>query len=298
MMISRIFIPVMLAFLISSCNSESDYYITNNVLEAEVYNIQGEVGGRVIMNNLERGKIFHRGDILAMIDTTIVNSEKNVLLANLDALAQKEKGLKARSKTMRTNVKYFQTQFEKWQELAQSDAGPQQRADDFEHQYNLARLQLAELETQINAIPSEKAALKAKLATIEEKFKKHWILSPIDGQIIDKFVLRGEVIGPGTPLAQMTDPEKMHVYLYWPIEFLNDFKIGEVVSLHTDGSEEETKGKIVWVSPKSEFTPKIVQSKENRAQLVYQVRIEINNQHARLKIGQPVEIRLPWKSND
>ena len=78
MMISRIFIPVMLAFLISSCNSESDYYITNNVLEAEVYNIQGEVGGRVIMNNLERGKFFHRGDILAMIDTTIVNSEKNL----------------------------------------------------------------------------------------------------------------------------------------------------------------------------------------------------------------------------
>ena len=298
MMISKLFTAIMLVFLFSSCNSGSDYYITNNVLEAEIYNIQGEVGGRVILNNLERGKIFHRGDILAMIDTTIVNSERNVLLANLVALSQKENGLKARRNTLRSNVKYFQSQYQKWQELAKSDAGPQQRADDFKHQYNLARLQLAELETQIKAIPSERAALNAKLASIVEKFKKHWILSPIDGQVIDKFVQRGEVIGPGTPLAQMTDPQKMHVYLYWPIEFLNDFKIGEIVSLHTDGSEGEIEGKIVWVSPKSEFTPKIVQSKENRAQLVYQVRIEIENQQGKLKIGQPIEIRLPWKSDD
>ncbi len=285
---------VSLLFLVA-CENAENLYITNNVIEGTIYNIQSEVPGKIIYSGLQRGKRFRKGDTILVIDTTLIDNEKKIILANLEALKKKEAGFSAKKKSVAANMLYFKKQYEKWRKLALSQAGPEQRADDFKHQYDIARLQLKEINTQIEALPAERNILLAKLSSIRETVKKHIITAPVTGTVIDKYIEPGEIVSPGLPLAQMSDLTHIHVYFYWPIEMLGKFAVGDKVELYIEGSETPFEGQISWVSPVSEFTPKIVQSKENRAQLVYKVRVEAGNPEGKLKIGQPVEIRLPWK---
>ena len=296
---NKLTILILMSFwFILGCDSNDGYYITNNVLEAEIINIQSEVPGKIIFNKLERGIHVARGEIILIIDTTLIVRDKEVLMSRLNGLDAKEEILRANGKLLRQNIKYFTDQSQKWGRLAKNQAGPQQTADDFNHQLQVAKLKFAELNEQIKAITPERTGLNAQLNKIRETISKHSIKAPVAGQIVDKFVHAGEIVSPGKPLGQLTDPTKLHVYLYWPIDMMSRFKLESKVELFVDGGEAPYSGVISWVSPIAEFTPKIVQSAENRAQMVYQVRIEVVNEEETLKIGQPIEARLPWIETD
>lgn len=296
----NIFQLVMVAVLgiLSACGENDDYYVTNNILEADIINLQSEVPGKVVTSKIERGINIQKGEVIAIIDTSIIYQELQTLYAKREGLGAKKSILRSNAQILNENIAYFRKQTNKWDRLAKNQAGPQQRVDDFKHQLKISRLQKAELEQQIKAIIPENNGLNAQIKKIRETLDKYSIKSPISGQIIDKYINPGEIVGPGVPLGQIANEKKLHVYLYWPIDMMSQFKIGSQIELFVDGVEESFKGSISWVSPKAEFTPKIVQSAENRAQMAYQVRIELNNEEGKLKIGQPIEARLPWTAEN
>ena len=135
-------ISTLIFIVLIGCGNDLNYYVTNNVLEAEIVNIQSETAGKIIYSKLERGLHLEKGEIVIIIDTTLIHQDKQVLLAKLESLLANEKVLKAKYKTLNENYKYFSDQADKWKRLAENQAGPEQRAEDFRHQMDMAALQM------------------------------------------------------------------------------------------------------------------------------------------------------------
>ncbi len=284
-------IIVLLAFL-ASCNTnnkESDAY---GNFEATETIISAETGGKIVFLNAEEGAKIDMGTCVAIIDTTD-------LLLKLQQLDAQKRAIQSRSENVFSQIEVYNQQKENLKKdslrldnLVKEGAATQKQLDDIIGAINLINKQIKATETQNISVINEMSVVDKQIEQVKENIRKCYITMPFTGSILEKYTEKYELVNPGKPLFKTACLDSLFLRAYISGKQLSGLKIGQKVGVKvdTDGQGmKTTEGVVTWIAADAEFTPKIIQTKEERVNLVYAVKIKTANDGT-LKIGMPAEV--------
>jgi len=284
---------IALAFLaLGACKNgekKSDAYGNFEAVETIV---SSEMAGKLLTMNAKQGDLLEPSKLIALIDTTELFLKKLQTQAQLTASETKKQNVSAQInvyKEQKTNASITQQRIAK---MFTDKAATQQQVDDINGQMNVLDKQILATNTQFQLIGSEMDVIKRQVDLINEQLTKCRINSPIKGTVLETYLETGELATPGKPVLKMADLSNLELKVYVSGTQLSNVKLGNDVKVLIDSDAKEMQalsGKITWISSESEFTPKIIQTKEERVKLMYAVKILVAND-GRLKIGMPGEV--------
>lgn len=284
---------IALAFLaFGACKNgekKSDAYGNFEAVETIV---SSEVAGKLLKMEVRQGDQLEPGREIALIDTTELVLRKLQTEAQLTASDTKKQNVTAQINVLKEQKKNVQTTQQRIAKMFADKAATQQQMDDINGQMNVIDKQISATNTQFQLIGSEMEVVKRQLDLLNEQLTKCRIVSPAIGTVLETYLETGELATPGKPILKMADLSNLELKVYVSGAQLSSVKLGSSVKVLIDaGAKEMTglSGKISWISSESEFTPKIIQTKEERVKLMYAVKIVVPNDGS-LKIGMPGEV--------
>jgi HlyD family secretion protein len=289
----RIGLTMVATLLLMSCgsgNHKSDAYgnfETNEII------VSAENGGKIVVANFHQGDRVNAGDVLAITDTVQLALQKAQLLAQRNSVAAQRAAVQAQIAIAEQQIVNLGKDKERIDKMVLDGAATLKQQDDIEGQLALVRKQISAHVAQLQAIDRQTEAADASIAVITDKIATSRVISPIDGTILEKYAETGELATPGKPLYKLANLETLLLKVYISGTQLTKIKIGEPVKVLFDAPEglRELQGMVEWVSSQAEFTPKVIQTREERLKLVYAVKVRVMNDGS-LKIGMPGEIRF------
>lgn len=317
-------ITTMLVF--SSCQRNSNNYDASGIFEADEVVVSSEVNGKLKTFLVEEGATLTKDSIIAQVDaysyqlqqeqfdaSILAISKKNIPVnAQIDVLQAQVRAQQEQVQTLQIQLRTAQTEKFRIEKLVKGDAAPAKQLDDVNALIDLIQQQIKALESQIavsqtqiksqtillnaqnSGINSEKLPLEKRKALASDQLNKTKIVNPVGGTVISKFVNAGEMISIAKPLYKIADLSILKLKAYITGAQLSKIKLNQEVSVTVDYGENDSKkysGKIVWISDKSEFTPKTIQTKDERANLVYAIKILVPND-GYLKLGMYGEVKF------
>ena len=282
-----------LLLIISSCGNEDEQSFAFGNFESDDLLIPAETSGVIIQMNVDEGEEIREGALIALTDTLQYHLQKQQLHASRKAVLTRIKQIDSQISVQKVNISNLERELERFTKLFHEEAATKKQIDDLEGKLELARAQINSLETQKLSVYAEKDAKDAQLRQIEDQIDRSFINAPIDGQVLETFLKKGEMAVTGRPVVKLAELKELVLRVFIDGDQLSSIKLNDMVKVIYDGSEgmESTEGKISWISPEAEFTPKIIQTRENRVNLVYAVKIRVPNE-GKIKIGMPGEIQL------
>lgn len=284
---------IALAFLaFGACKNgekKSDAYGNFEAVETIV---SSEMAGKLLSMEVKQGDQLEPGKLIALIDTTELYLKKLQTKAQLEASETKKQNVSAQINVYKEQKKNVVTTQQRIAKMFADKAATQQQLDDINGQLNVLDKQISATNTQFQMIGSEMEVIKRQLDLINEQLTKCRINSPIKGTVLETYLENGELATPGKPVLKMADLSSLELKVYASGTQLPKVKLGSEVKVLIDSDTKEMQtlnGKITWISSESEFTPKIIQTKEERVKLMYAVKILVVND-GRLKIGMPGEV--------
>lgn len=281
-----------------SCKGNKDNSDAYGNFEAVELTVSSEGNGKMLSFKIEEGQDVKQGDLLGVVDTTQLHLKKEQLKATIRAIYSKLPNVAAQADVFKEQLNNAKIEKVRFENLVQSDAATQKQLDDINAQIQVLEKQLnatlASLNTQTKGTLSEIEPLKYQIKQIEEQIRVSAITAPIDGTILNKFAYEGELAVFGKALYKLADIENIILRAYFSGDQLSEVKIGQDVNVlidAPDGNYKEYSGRVTWISHKAEFAPKVIQTKDERVNLVYAVKVLIKNDGA-IKIGMPGEIKL------
>lgn len=308
-----------------SCKKTADYD-ASGTFEADEIMVTAEATGEILELKLNEGQELTENQQIGMIDGKGVELQKEQVLASINAIDEKTNSanpqiqvLQSQMNSQKANISVLQEQLStairernRVSNLVKSDAATKKQLDDansqvavVQKQISVANAQLQTLNQQISstkeqisiqnrAILSEKNPNQKKVLQFDDQLKHNIIASPINGTVLTKYMYKGEFATVGKPIFKVANLDEMILRAYFTGDQLAKIKTGQTVKVLVDagnGETKELKGKIDWISQKSEFTPKTIQTKDERANLVYAAKISVKNDGF-LKIGMYGEVKL------
>lgn len=293
----KTFIGMLLLAGLCACSSEQNYDATGT-FEATEVTISAESTGKIISLSAEEGQTVQMGEILGEIDSTQYCLQRKQLRAQQNAILSSRPDVQKQLAATDEQIIKFKTELSRVENMLKDGAASRKQLDDVQAQLRIAEGQkealLSTLTSNTSTINSNAAALGAQIDLLSDNIKKCQITSPINGTIISKYSQKGEFTAVARPLFKVADLENMYVRAYFTSEQLSSISLGQEVKVIADYGADEQKeytGKIVWIASKSEFTPKGIQTKDSRANLVYAVKVAVKNDGL-LKIGLSANIIL------
>jgi len=289
-----IVLAVIPAFILGSCKNQSDKSDAYGNFEATETTIAAQAAGEIMELNLEEGDFIPSGKMLGWIDTTDLDLKRQQLKAQREAIRSKIPGLKAQIavfQQQKENILRDQARIEK---MFTDGAATQKQVDDIEGQVEVINRQIESVKTQESAVVNEISAIEKQISQIETSIKKAVITNPVEGIVLTKFANAREIAVPGKALYKIADLREMKLKVYVSGDQLPNVKIGQEVEVLVDKDKAENQkltGTVSWISESAEFTPKIIQTKEERVNLVYAVKVLVKNDGT-LKIGMPGEVNF------
>jgi HlyD family secretion protein len=284
---------IALAFLmLGACKNgekKSDAYGNFEAVETIV---SSEMAGKLLSMQVKQGDLLEPGKLIAEIDTTELVLKKLQTKAQLVASETKKQNVTAQINVYNEQKKNVQTTQRRINKMFVDKAATQQQVDDINGQLNVLDKQISATNTQFQLIGSEMDVIKRQLDLFDEQLTKCSITSPIKGTVLETYLENGELATPGKPILKMADLSNLKLKVYVSGAQLANVKLGSDVKVLIDSGSKEMKtlnGKITWISSESEFTPKIIQTKEERVKLMYGVKLLVPNDGS-LKIGMPGEV--------
>jgi HlyD family secretion protein len=284
---------IALAFLaFGACKNgekKSDAYGNFEAVETIV---SSEMPGKLLKMEVKQGDQIEPGKLIALIDTTELYLKKLQTQAQLEASETKKQNVSAQINVLKEQKKNVATTQQRIAKMFADKAATQQQVDDINGQMNVLDKQISATNTQFQLIGSEMEVVNRQLDLISEQLTKCRINSPIKGTVLETYLENGELATPGKPVLKMADLSNLELKVYVSGTQLSQVKLGSEVNVLIDSDAKEMQtmsGKITWISSESEFTPKIIQTKEERVKLMYAVKILVAND-GRLKIGMPGEV--------
>lgn len=297
-MIKRIItytIPLLLIAL-SSCNSDQGDVLGSGSFEATEILVSSEVDGKVLEWELEEGTTLEEGDHVGLIDTTQLYLQKEALLRSGEGVAASRPDVNRQTAALEVQLEDLKKQKTRVEKLLAAGAATQKELDDIntgiasiQSQLEATRSTLGKSSAQISA---QGSSIDIQVAQIEDLISRSVIKSPINGTILANYTRKGELTGAGQPLFRIADLEYMYLRAYIPSGELNRIKLGQTVKVaidEVDGEKKEYEGTVTWISSKSEFTPKTVQTEDERANLVYAIKVKVQND-GYIRIGMYGEV--------
>lgn len=254
--------------------------------------VSSETAGKLLSMEVKQGDQLESGSLIAQIDTTEITLKKLQTEAQLVASETKKQNVTAQINVLKEQKKNAQTTQQRVAKMFADKAATQQQMDDINGQLNVLDKQVSATNTQFQLIASEMEVVKRQLDLFNEQLTKCRVKSPAKGTVLETYLETGELATPGKPVLKMADLSNLELKVYVSGAQLTNVKLGNEVKVMIDSGAKEMQslsGKISWISSESEFTPKIIQTKEERVKLMYAVKIIVPNDGS-LKIGMPGEV--------
>ncbi len=293
-----VFVISFFAFTILSCSENEDNFFATGTFEAKEIIVSTGVGGKIIQLNVEEGTILEANKAVGYIDTTQLYLKKLQLRAQINAVLSKQPDINSQLAALQEQIKTANTEKIRIENLLLAGIATQKQSDDINAQIKVLQKQLEAqqkaLEITSSSIYNEVNPLTYQIAQIDDQLINSQILNPIDGTVLTKYAEQGEFTAPGKAIYKIADVRNMTLRAYISGSQLSSIKQGQSVIINVDGEDgamQTVDGTIYWISDKAEFTPKTIQTKEERANLVYAIKIRVVNDGS-LKIGMYGEVNL------
>ena len=284
--------------LLTACGKGNGDHDASGVFETTEVIVSAEANGKIMQLNFIEGQQVEQGKPLGYIDTVQLYLKKMQLLTNTSAIKSGRVDIPRQIAAIKQQIATQKNEQKRFENLVKANAANQKQLDDINAQILVLERQLTAqtelLENSNKNISEQSSGLSVQVAQINDQIQKSIISSPINGTILSKYAEQGELATQGRALFKVADIEHMFLRAYITASQLTQVKIGQAVKVYADFGEKEMKeysGTITWISDKSEFTPKTIQTRDERANLVYAVKVAVKND-GYLKYGMYGELKL------
>jgi HlyD family secretion protein len=274
-----------------SCNKNNEKADGYGNFEATEVTISSEANGNIDYLKLEEGDILEPNFQVGLIDTTQLYFNKQQLIASKNTVFSKSSNVLSQKSVLQEQLKTVQIEKKRIQNMYSENAATKRQVDEIDGKVKVILEQIKSVGTQNAPIVNEVKSIDVQIAKINDQIQKCKIINPIKGTVLSKYAEPNEVTSFGKPIYKIADISEMTLRVYVSETQLPNIKIGQNVTVKID-SEKEMKsfpGTISWIASSAEFTPKIIQTKEERVNLVYAVKVKVKNDGS-LKIGMPAEM--------
>lgn len=301
-----------LLLLAISCNNSENKFDGSGTFEADEVIVSSELSGKILSLNVEEGASINKDSIVGFIDAENVSLQKEQVEASIQSLNDRTANVAPQIALLQNQVTVQESQLsnlahekQRVENLIKADAATGKQLDDINAQIDLIKKQInvtrqqmnvqrSAVATQNRSILSESKPLSKRAAQLVDQIKRAGILNPVNGTVITKYAQQGEITAAGKALYKIADLSTLTLRAYINGTQLSQVKLGQMVKVSIDDGKDKYKeypGTISWISDKAEFTPKTIQTKEERANLVYAVKIKVKND-GYLKIGMYGEVNF------
>lgn len=302
----------LLLILLLACNSNKNDYDASGTFESDEVIVSAQQNGQLLAFNINEGDSLSKDQVVGVIDSTNLVLQKQQLQATIQSLSQKTADVQPQIKLLKDQLAVQQSQLDhlvnernRYQRLVEAQAATQKQLDDLNAQVDQMQKQMLVTQQQIavqqsntgtqnRSILSESDPLKKQVALINDQLSKAIIINPVSGTVLAKYAQQGELTTTGKALYKIADLSFLNLRAYITGDDLSKVKLNQQVKVLVDDGADKYKtydGVITWISNKAEFTPKTIQTKDERANLVYAVKIKVKND-GYLKIGMYGEVQL------
>lgn len=279
------------AVVLTGCRNKTSEADAFGNFEATEVIVSAETSGRIIKFDINEGTEIDQGSEIALIDTTMFHLQKAEIDAGMKGVRTKISSINAQNDILGQQIKNLNVNIARIENMLKDDAATQKQFDDLAGQVAVLEKQIAANNTQKASIGAELSVYDSKKATLNEQLVRSCIKSPLKGTVTEKYAEAGEMTAAGKPLVKIADLSVIKLKVYVSGAQLAGIKTGQAVTVRIDKGKKEYSsftGTISYISGKAEFTPKIIQTKEERVTLVYAVTIDVKNDGT-MKSGMPGE---------
>jgi HlyD family secretion protein len=282
--------------LLTSCQSEEARFDASGNFETTETVVAAKAQGQLLRLAVAEGDELPAGREVGVIDTTQLYLRKRQLQASARAVRQQTPNVSAQLGALAQQLANLQRERQRVVNLVKADAVPSKQLDDIDYQIATARQQLAAqrsaLGTQASGTAAQAAPLQEQVQQVNDQLRNSQVVNPVAGTVLTVYVEPSEVVNYGQPLYKIGNTKTLILRAYVAGEQLTRVQLRQPVKVLVDapeGKRREYAGRVQWVSSKAEFTPKVIQTKEDRVNLVYALKIAVPNDGS-LKIGMPADV--------
>ena len=298
MRIHQYICSVAIGLVLGACTSQEEQYDASGIFETTEVIVSAKGTGELQSFQVEEGQAVRQGEVLGWIDTLQLSLKDRQLAASLLATESKRLDEKRQVAHLRQQIENLQREKERFTTLLNAKATTAKQVDDIDYQIKVLQNQLVATQEQINSSNSslsrQSESIQAQRAQLEDQIRNAMISSPITGTVLTKYAEQGEFAVPGKALFKVADVSQMKLRAYISADQLMQLQIGQAVAVYADRGTTDRKryaGRVVWIADKAEFTPKTIQTRNERANLVYAVKIAVENDGF-IKRGMYGEVRF------
>lgn len=314
------------ALMLMACSNDEKEYDATGTFEVTEVTVSAKASGELINFEIQEGQVLAASAIVGHIDDTQLklkkeqlestkaqlNANRRQLGANRNATSSKQLDLEKQVASIRQQIANARREKQRYTELLRDGAVPKKQVDDISYQISVLEKQLAAtqdqirsnnaslaqqsagIDAQIEGINAQSAGIDAQQAQLDDQIANTSIKSPITGSVLEKYVEQGEFVTVGKPLFKVADTRKVTMRAYVTSAQLEHIKVGQAVKVTTDYGNQKGntyKGVVTWISPRSEFTPKTIVTDDERADLVYAVKITVDG-NSDIKMGMYGKVKF------
>lgn len=281
---------------LSSCGNNSDSYDATGAFEATEILVSTEVNGKIMTFTPQEGDRIDAGAIVGYIDTTQLYLKKMQLVAGLKSVDVRKPDIRKQIAALEQQIATARSEQQRMENLVKAKAGNQKQVDDIVNNIRFLQKQLdaqySSLSKTSGGADMEAEGIQFQVMQLDDQLQKSRLSNPITGTVLVKYAEAGEITTLGKPLYKIADTDLLYLRAYITADQLSKLKLGQKVTVNADYGKDEQRsyaGIITWISDKAEFTPKGIQTKDERANLVYAIKISVKNDGF-IKIGQYGEV--------
>ena len=289
----KLILLIIAAMGIISCNNNNLRADGYGNFEATEITVSSEANGKIEFLKLEEGDLLKTGTQVGLIDTLQLFLSKQQLIASQNTISARSANVLSQRSVLTEQLKSAKIEQSRIGSMFSENAATKRQVDEIDGKVKVIEEQIKGVGTQNAPIVSDLKSIDVQIEKINDQIQKSKITNPINGTVLTKYAEAGEIAAFGKPLYKIADLTEMTLRVYVSETQLTDIKIGQEVIIKIDGKNEmkSYKGIISWIASQAEFTPKIIQTREERVNLVYAVKVKIMNDGS-LKIGMPAEMWL------
>jgi len=305
-------ITALAMIILTACNRNGNKFDATGTFEADEVIVSASANGKILSLNINEGSRIAKDSVVGLVDPTDLSLQEQQVQASIAALNEKTSDATPQIKMLQDQLNVQQTQLDnllheqaRIENLLKEDAATKKQLDDINFQIESAKKQMNVTQQQINVqrnnvatqnrgILSEGKPLQKRAQQLQEQLDRANIRNPVEGTVITKYAETGEITSNGKPLYKIADLSTLNLRAYVTGDQLPQIKLGQQVTVFVDSGAKNYRklaGTITWVSDKAEFTPKTIQTKDERANLVYAMKVKVKND-GYLKMGMYGEVRF------
>ena len=282
---------ILLIFAFTSCENNEIIVDAYGNFQSDATTISAENMGKLLEFNISEGQVVKEGEVIGIIDTTQLHLKKEQLKASFVSIESQSESVMSQINVLKEQLKVQKSNLRRIKKMYKEGSATKKQLDDVQGQVNITEQQISSVKAQNASVLSQSQSLHAQIDQIDDQISKSIISNPFNGTVLVKYSEQFEFVAPGKPLYQLQNMESLVLKAYVTEPQLSEIKIGQTVKIGIDSTSEEKnfEGKITWISTNAEFTPKIIQTKDERQNLVYAIKVNVKNDGS-LKIGMPASV--------